>query len=102
MEVVDKNGVSVVKRKPNKAFMVRVGNRRKETIDFIVWKFVAPGTTLVTDGAAVYKNIAERLPELALTHKSVNHKKGEFVGFTDKSAYTNTIENAWRNLKWKV
>ena len=39
---------------------------------------------------------------MELTHKSVNHKKGEFVGFTDKTAYTNTVENMWRNLKWKV
>lgn len=90
------------KIQPVKAFMVRVANRRKETIDHIVRKFIAPGTTLMTDGAAVYINIADRLPELNLSHKSVNHKKGEFVGFTDKTAYTNTIENTWRHLKWKI
>ena len=59
VQVVGKNGETFIKRKPNKAFMVRVGNRRKETIDYIVSKFIAPGTTLMTDGAAVYKNIAE-------------------------------------------
>ena len=90
------------KVKINKAFMVRVANRRKEVLDAVIRKYIAPGTTLMTDGAAVYIKMAERLADMNLKHKSVNHKKGEFVGFQDKTAYTNTIESAWRHLKWKV
>ena len=83
------------------AFAVRVHNRKAETLDLIIKKFIAPGTLIMTDSAAVYKNMTDRLGN-DYFHFSVNHKKGEYVSFKDKGVYTNTVENMWRHIKHRI
>lgn len=83
------------------AFAVRVHNRKAKTLDHIIMKLIAPGTVIMTDSAAVYRNLTKRLGN-DYFHFCVKHSTGEFVGRTDKSVYTNTVENLWRNLKKKI
>ncbi len=64
-------------------------------------RIILAGTRIVTVCAKVYKKMRGRLGErnVPMRFGYVNHSKGEFVGFADKSHYTNTVENGWMSLK---
>lgn len=89
-------------------FILLVPNLRKKTLWPLIRYFGKPGNRVLTDGAAVYKNLCraegQRFGFDFEWHKTVNHKKGDFVHLEDdgEEVTTNAIENCWRWAKEKV
>lgn len=69
-----------------------IRNRKRETMVHSIKRFVAPDSTIVTDGHASYRC----LPKLGWDHIVVNHNRAfhDFNGVT-----TNPIECYWPHLK---
>ena len=62
----------------------------------LITRHVAPGSTINSDGAKVYK----KLDQMNYIHKTCIHKD-HFVNPID-GTHSNWIENVWSNLKSKI
>jgi hypothetical protein len=73
--------------------LMTVDKRDEETLLGEVVKFIAPGTTIISDCWKAYS----RLNELGYVHLTVNHS----VGFKDHAtgAHTNSIEGLWNLVR---
>ena len=71
-------------------------SKSEETLISMIQKHVLPGTKVITDGWAGYKNLADDGYE----HDTVIHEV-EFVNHIT-GANTQTIESNWRPLKNKL
>ncbi|QQP39116.1 Putative LOC101846883, partial [Caligus rogercresseyi] len=82
-----------VERESGKCFIVEVEDRRENTLLTILQQYVAPGTTIMSDGWASYR----RIPDLGMTHLTVIHSRN----FVDplSGAHTQNIESLWSALK---
>lgn len=76
------------------AIALRVNDRTKETLYPIIQRYILPGTTIYTDGAAVYRGLAD----LGYQHYTCNHSIGEWVN-TATGATVNHVESFWQKLK---
>lgn len=76
-----------------KIFMVPVHNRKKDTLENLIKKYIKPGSVIISDCWKAYKD----LHKLGYQHRTVNHSKF----FKDKitGACTNRIESEWRHAK---
>jgi transposase-like protein len=74
-----------------KAFAVP--DAHQATVEFAILDHIAPGAIVNTDEAMAYRG----LRHLGYTHKTVNHKAGEYV--SGIGATTNSIEAVWAVLK---
>jgi transposase-like protein/ssDNA-binding Zn-finger/Zn-ribbon topoisomerase 1 len=77
-----------------KCFMQVVDKRDEATLLPIVQNKVHPGTTIVTDGWAAYRNLSQ----YGYVHKVVIHSEN-FVNPNDSLAHTQNIENTWMLVK---
>ena len=59
----------------------------------IIRDWIEPGTTVISDNWAAYRNLESE----GFTHRTVNHSI-HFVD-PDTGAHTNTIESTWRAVK---
>ena len=77
----------------SKIFMVPVHNRKKETLEHLIKKYIKPGSIIHSDCWKAYDN----LKDMGYKHITVNHSKH----FTDPhtGACTNRIESDWRHAK---
>jgi hypothetical protein len=83
----------VEKYDKSKFFVVRVPDRKIETITRVLESKIGVGSILVSDGHPSYPGVARNL---GLTHLVVNHS----VGFlNDDGDHTNGIENLWSQMK---
>jgi hypothetical protein len=73
--------------------MVPVGKRNKETLLPIIFKYIKPGTTVISDEWKAYKALIIH----NYAHKSVNHSI-KFVSPDDPIIHTQNIENLWSVL----
>ncbi|WP_419803525.1 IS1595 family transposase [Mucilaginibacter sp.] len=95
-----KDGTGYVNKTPIVAMLQRDGNivtvvspiANGETIKPFIYKHVAPGSTVITDGFGAYKGL-----DKTYTHEVVNHHQNEYV--SEKGFHTNTIEGFWSQLK---
>jgi len=71
-----------------------VDKRDEATLLPIVQNKVHPGTTIVTDGWAAYRNLSR----YGYVHKVVIHSEN-FVNPNDPLAHTQNIENTWMLVK---
>jgi hypothetical protein len=85
-----------IKRGSKDCFMVPVGKRNKETLLPIIFKYMKPGTTVISDEWKAYKALINH----NYAHKSVNHSIN-FVSPDDPIVHTQNIENLWSVLKRK-
>ena len=74
-------------------FLVVVPNRKRETLQKMILKWVVPGSIIVTDAFKAYKGLSE----LGFHHYTVNHKK-HFVS-PQSAAHTQRIEGAWSHVR---
>lgn len=74
--------------------LVKVADRRGETLKDLILKYVARGSVIHTDGWSGYSG----LDDLGYTHKRVNHSE-EFVAVD--GTHTQRIESQWRKLRRK-
>ena len=89
--------VGGIERDSNKCFFQFVDSRDRDTLDEIIVRSVAPGSTIITDGWAAYSGIDTRYPDRNYNHLVVNHTDN-FVD-PDTGAHTNGIEGFWSVLK---
>lgn len=82
-----------VERDSNRCFLQVVEDRSAETLVPLIERFIAPGSTIISDCWRAY----ERLGERGYNHLTVNHS----VTFKDPEtgAHTNTIEGLWSQVK---
>ena len=59
---------------------------------------IRPGTRIISDCCLGYIHLADHIPELDLTHYSVNHSEN-FVSPEDREIHRQTIESFWLILK---
>lgn len=91
----------MIERESNRLLLFPVHDRSEETLVTIIKKYVAPGTTIYSDGWSAYKN----LKKYGYEHFTVIHKdefKAVYVNPETKETrevHTNQIEGAWAHAK---
>ena len=83
-------------RETGQVFMRIVHDRKKETLLAIIKEYVLPGTVILTDCWAAYKDLQD-LDGLDCCHYTVNHSDTYVDPVT--GAHTNTIEGTWAHCK---
>jgi transposase-like protein len=79
-----------VEREPGETFLVPVPDRTADTLMTIIRDWIEPGTTVISDSWAAYRDVGAQ----GYTHRTVNHSI-QFVNI-HTGAHTNTIEGTWR------
>jgi transposase-like protein len=82
-----------VERGSGKTFLVPVPDRTADTLMKFIHKWIEPGTIVISDCWAAYRDVGS----IGYTHLTVNHS----VCFVDPDtgAHTNTVESLWRAVK---
>jgi hypothetical protein len=82
-----------VERESGATFLVPVERRDAATLTALIHKWIHPGTTIISDCWAAYRDIGS----LRYEHRTVNHS----ISFVDPNtgAHTNTIEGIWSQVK---
>ena len=82
-----------VERESGRTFLVPVPDRTADTLVTIIRDWIEPGTTIISDQWAAYRNLDSH----GYTHRTVNHS----VAFKDPitGETTNKIESMWRTVK---
>ena len=83
-------------RETGECFMRIVKNRNKETLEKYILKYVKPGSVIITDCWAAYRDL-KHLEGMDYTHFTVNHSETYVDPVT--GAHTNTIEGTWAHCK---
>ena len=84
------------RKKAGKFFAVVVEDRKRETLEAVIKKFIKPNSVIISDSWKAYDKI-EDIPGYGYVHYQVNHSKN-YVDPTS-GACTNTIEAKWGGLK---
>ena len=78
-----------------------VKNRSKETLQKYIRMYIRPGSIIITDCYASYKDIKEMVDQerssMDYMHYTVNHSETYVDPVT--GAHTNTIEGMWAHVK---
>jgi transposase-like protein len=82
-----------VERESGRTFFVPVSDRTADTLMNVIRAWIEPGTTLISDCWAAYRDIASH----GYTHRTVNHSIS-FVNL-DTRDHTNTIQSMWHHVK---
>lgn len=75
-------------------FIEIVRNRKKDTLYPIIQRKINQESKIITDGAAVYRDLGE----IGFSHSWVNHTEN-FVSPQDPSVHTQSIESLWKSLR---
>lgn len=84
--------MGMLSRSSGRVVAMVVGDISTRTLQGAIFRFVAAGTSIFTDGHSGYR----QLPRLLYRHKTVDHHRGQYV---DGRAHTNSIESFWNLLK---
>ena len=87
-----------MKKTGGRFFAVVVPDRKKETLDGVIKKFIKPGSIIISDSFASYKKLTERMS--CYEHDMVNHSKN--YKDPNSGACTNTVEGKWNKLKKSI
>ena len=91
--------VKVVRNDDDTANVFEIDNVKQKTIEPLIKKRVAKGSTTCTDEYNIYA----RLQEWGYKHQTVNHGKGEYARDEDGDGFhevhVNTIEGVWSLLR---
>ena len=82
-----------VEQESGETFLVLVPDRTTDTLMTIIRDWIEPGTTVISDSWAAYRNLGAQ----GYTHRAVNQS----IQFVDPhtGAHTNIIERTWRSVK---
>lgn len=87
----------IFERGSRKVYLVPIERRDSYTLLRIITEKVVPGTRIITDGWASYR----QLESLGFEHGVVNHSFN-FVSPDDSSIHTQNIESTWGHAKRKM
>eukprot|EP00095_Tigriopus_kingsejongensis_P010183 snap_masked-scaffold105_size367834-processed-gene-1.11 protein:Tk10183 transcript:snap_masked-scaffold105_size367834-processed-gene-1.11-mRNA-1 annotation:"hypothetical protein CLF_100748" len=79
-----------VERESGKCFMVEVPDRSRETLEPIIKQYIRPGTRIMSDGWAAYRQISS-IEGANYSHSVIIHEKN-FVLPEDSKVHTQQIE----------
>ena len=88
-----------VERESGRCFLVEVPNRRRETLEELIKRWILPGTHIISDGWAAYAHIDE-IDGGLYSHSFVVHQRN-FVSPQNSDVHTNSIDNLWMRAKRK-
>lgn len=99
-KLLNEKGTGAINKTPVVAMLQRDGSiitivtplANGEAIKPFIYKHVAPGTTVITDGFGAYKGL-----DKTYTHEVVMHSENEYV--RSGNIHTNTLEGFWSQLK---
>jgi transposase-like protein len=99
-KLLNEKGTGAINKTPVVAMLQRDGNiitvvtplANGEAIKPFIYKHVALGSTVITDGFGAYKGL-----DAAYTHEVVMHSENEYV--RPGNIHTNSIEGFWSQLK---
>lgn len=99
-KLLNEKGTGAINKTPVVAMLQRDGSivtivtllANGEAIKPFIYKHVAPGTTVITDGFGAYKGL-----DKTYTHEVVMHSENEYV--REGNIHTNTLEGFWSQLK---
>ena len=89
-----------IERYSNKCFLIQVADRRATTLEAEIWRYIEPGSPIMSDMWAAYANI-DTIGNGVFLHSSINHSQN-FVHPIDREIHTQTIENMWMRAKRKL
>ncbi|KAF8381776.1 eral-1 [Pristionchus pacificus] len=81
-------------RDTTKMFCIIVERRDKATLEPLIQKYIAPKSTIISDGWAAYTGIKDLEGDYYLVENHSKHFKDP-----DTGAHTNSIEGEWMHLK---
>lgn len=88
-------------REDKHGIFFRTEGKKKKDLWPLVKKYVDPKAEFIcTDSAKQYVGVEQLIA--GAIHKTVNHKKGEFVSSSDKTNHINSIENQNKHLKASI
>ncbi|OMJ76133.1 hypothetical protein SteCoe_24576 [Stentor coeruleus] len=93
-------GFGATERETGFCFLQIVEDRRRETLENLIQKFILPGSTILSDGWASYINI-ENIDYGNYQYEVVLHKYN-FVDSDDALMHTQQIENSWMLIKTRL
>jgi transposase-like protein len=82
-----------VERESGETFLVPVPDRTADTLMTIIRDWIEPGTTVISDSWAAYRDLGSQ----GYTHRTVN-RSIQFVN-AETGDHTNTIRSTWRSVK---
>lgn len=91
----------VILGRSNECFIEYVENRSRAELIEVISRWIAPGTTIVSDCWRAYADLPSLLPDYNFQHKTVNHSH-DFVNPNDPAVHTQTIEAFWSVIKRKL
>lgn len=86
--------VGGIDRVTKRCFLVKTRRRDAATLEGIIRKFVAAGSTIKTDEWRGYRG----LEALGYIHGTVNHSRN-FVNPNNRQSHTQNIESVWSKIK---
>lgn len=89
-----------VERTTGRCFMMEVPDRRRETLEPIIERFILPGSHIISDGWPAYAHV-ENIRGGIYMHDVVVHER-HFVDPDSPDVHTQNIENTWMRAKRKV
>ncbi|XP_019862099.1 PREDICTED: uncharacterized protein LOC109590640 [Amphimedon queenslandica] len=84
-----------IERGTSNCFMVAVADRSAATLLPIIYKYVRPGSTIISDQWRAYSSLSS--VSSGFTHLTVNHSLNFIDPFS--GAHTQTIEGTWSQVK---
>jgi transposase-like protein len=87
-----------VERNSRKCFIVPIADRRESTLLNCIFEWILPGTIIISDKWASYRNLMQHND---YQHFTVNHSLN-FVNPENPEIHTNNIENLWHHCKRKL
>ena len=89
-----------IERISGKCFLVEVPDRKRETLEAMIRQYILPGSHIVSDGWASYRNI-ENIDNGVYTHDIIVHETN-LVDPADETIHTQNVENLWMRVKRKL
>ena len=86
-------------RESGRCLMTEVPDRRRETLEPIIRRWIIPGSRIISDGWRSY-DLPNQLDFGVYDHVVVVHQRN-FVNPADETIYTQNIENTWQRAKRK-
>jgi len=81
-----------VERESGRTILVPVPDRTADTLTAVIYAWIDPGTTVISDCWAAYRDLDAQ----GSTHRTINHT----ISFVDeKGDHTNAIESKWGRIK---
>ncbi|XP_069671424.1 uncharacterized protein [Periplaneta americana] len=89
-----------IERETGKCFLVEVPDKTETTLTDVIQRFILPGTIIVSDGRAAYRNVSQ-IDGAIYEHRVIVAKR-KFVDLDNIEIHMENVENLWMGIKTKI